>query len=547
MDASGEDAFDYVIVGAGTAGCVLANRLSADPKARVCLLEAGPPDNSFKIRIPAAVAAAIGDPRFGWGYASTPQAGAGGRPIFIPRGRVVGGSSSINGMAYFRGHPRDFDDWSKLHGAAGWSYAEVLPYFKRSENNEAWPSSPYHGVGGEMNVIDIPRNNPLIDTFLAATDQLQIKRNPDFNAADPEGVGPRQATIRRGRRVSMASAFLHPVQNRRNLTVISGAMVSRVVIENRRATGVEVETEGGKRRVAARREVILSGGAYGSAQVLLLSGVGDGEALKALGLECVHHLPAVGQTLGDHPAAAMAMRTEDPQSYGLSARALPRDLWNLAEYFLLGRKGPLASNLLEATGFLKTRPEAERPDLQIVFIPAHRNASGFPIPFGHGYGMIAINVRPKSRGSVRLQSPDPRKMPAIDPNFFGEPGDIETILRGLRLAERILGSPSFARLKSWRILPSIEVQSDEAWLDHIRKTAVTVHHPSGTCRMGSSPDTVVDPQLRVRGLDGLRVVDASIFPDPIAGNSNAAVVMAAEKASDMILGNPALPALEVPH
>jgi choline dehydrogenase len=547
MDASGEDAFDYVIVGAGTAGCVLANRLSADPNLRVCLLEAGPPDNSFKIRIPAAVAAAIGDPRFGWGYASTPQPGAGGRPIFIPRGRVVGGSSSINGMAYFRGHPRDFDDWAKVHGAGGWSYAEVLPYFRRSENNEAWPDSPYHGTGGEMNVIDIPRNNPLIDTFLAATDQLQIKRNADFNAADPEGVGPRQATIRSGRRVSMASAFLHPVQSRPNLTVISSAMVSRVVVENGRATGVEFETEGTKRLISARREVILSGGSYGSAQVLLLSGVGDGEALGAMGIACVHHLPGVGRNLGDHPAAATAMRTADPQSYGLSARALPRDLWNLAQYFLLGRRGPLASNLLEATGFLRSQPEAERPDLQIVFIPAHRNASGFPIPFGHGYGIIAINVRPKSRGSVKLQSPDPRTMPAIDPNFFGEDGDIEVILRGLRLAERVLGSPAFERLKSWRILPAPEVQSDEAWLDYIRKTCVTVHHPSGACRMGSSPDTVVDPELRVRGLEGLRVVDASVFPEPIAGNSNAAVVMVAEKASDMILRRSPPPAEEVPH
>jgi choline dehydrogenase-like flavoprotein len=345
----------------------------------------------------------------------------------------------------------------------------------------------------------------------------------------------------------MASAFLHPVRHRRNLTVISDATVTRVVIENRRATGVEFETDGARRRVGARREVVLSGGSYGSTQVLLLSGVGDGAALKAMGIDCVHHLPAVGRTLGDHPAAATAMRTQDPQSYGLSARALPRDLWNLAEYFLMGRRGPLASNLLEATGFLKSRPDIERPDLQIVFIPAHRNASGFPIPFGHGFGIIAINVRPKSRGSVTLQSPDPRTAPAIDPNFFSDPGDIQTILSGLRLAERILGAPAFERLKSWRILPAPEVQSDEAWLDFIRKTCVTVHHPSGTCRMGSSPDTVVDPELRVRGIEGLRVADASVFPDPVAGNSNAAVVMVAEKAADMILGKPPLPAVEVPH
>ncbi len=538
--------YDYVIVGAGTAGCVLANRLSADPNVRVCLIEAGPPDKSFKIRIPAAVAAAIGDKRFGWDFFTTPQAGAGGRKVILPRGRVIGGSSSINGMVYFRGHPRDFDEWSSVHGAAGWSYGEVLPYFKRSENNEAWPGSPYHGVGGEMNVIDIPRNNPLVDVFLAGTDSLQYRRNPDFNAADPEGFGPRQGTIRKGLRVSMASAFLDPVRGRKNLEVRSGAMVTRVLIEGGRATGVELDADGQRLRIGARREVILSAGAYGSPHLLLLSGVGDGAELNAVGIEPVHHLPAVGRTLGDHPAAAVAMRTKSPESYGLSWKALPRDIWNVAEY-LAARKGPLGSNLLEAHGFIRSQPDLERPDLQLVFIPAHRNASGFPIPFGHGFGIISINVRPKARGSVRLASPDPHAAPAIDPNLFGASGDIEAVLKGLQIGRRILAAHPFARLEAHEILPGDQVQSEADWLDHIRRTCVTVHHPSGTCRLGGSEDTVVDPELKVRGLQGLRVADASVFPEPIAGNTNASVVMVAEKASDLILGKPAPPALDVPH
>jgi choline dehydrogenase-like flavoprotein len=544
--AEGGEVFDYIIVGAGTAGCVLANRLSADPSKRVCLIEAGPPDKSYKIRIPAAVAAAIADPRFGWGYFSTPQAHVDGRKILIPRGRVVGGCSSINGMVYFRGHPRDFDDLANEHGANGWSYSEVLPYFKRSEDNRAWPGSPYHGTGGEMTVIDIPHVNPLIDVFLKATDTLQLKRNTDFNGPDPEGFGARQATIRKGLRVSMASAFLDPARRRANLSVLSDATVCRVIIENKRATGVEIDREGTRSRIACRGEVILSGGSYGSPQVLLLSGVGDPKELKAAGVEPVHELPAVGRGLGDHPAAAMAMRTKSPESYGLSWRALPRDIWNIAEY-ALARTGPLGSFLLEGHGFVKSRPGLERPDLQLVFIPAHRNASGFPIPFGHGFGIISINVRPRSRGAVTLASPDPRAAPNIDPNFLEDPEDLQTIYRGLQLGRRILAAPAFERLKAHEILPGPEVQDEAGWTAHIKKTLVTVHHPSGTCRMGSGPDAVVDPELKVRGLQGLRVADCSVFPNPIAGNSNAGVVMVAEKAADMTLGKPPLPAEDVAH
>ena len=544
--AEPQDSFDYIIVGAGTAGCVLANRLSADPAVRVCLVEAGGGDRTYKVRIPAAVAAAIGDARLGWGYSTTPQAAAGGRRVPLPRGRVIGGSSSINGMVYFRGHPRDFDDWAGAHGAKGWSYAEVLPYFKKSENNERWRDSPYHGVGGEMNVIDIPRHNPLIDNYLAAAELLQFRRCVDFNGPDPEGFGPRQATIRRGMRVSMASAFLDPARRRPNLTVLSETPTLRILVEQRRAVGVEVESRGAKRRLSARREVIVSAGAYGSPHLLLLSGIGDAETLKAVGIDSVHHLPAVGRNLGDHPAAPVAMRTTSPESYGLSWRALPRDAWNILEY-LLFRAGPLGSNLLEAHGFIRSRPDLDRPNVQLVFIPAHRNASGFPIPFGHGFGIISINVRPKSRGAVTLASPDPRAAPAIDPNLLAEGEDCEAVVQGLRIARRMLGSAPFARFNANEIIPGAAVQTEAEWLDYLRRSVVTVHHPSGTCAMGGSPDTVVDPELRVRGLEGLRVVDASVFPEPIAGNTNAAVVMVAEKASDLILGRPAPAPLEVAH
>ncbi len=530
-----EDTFDYIIVGAGTAGCVLANRLSADRNARVCLVEAGGSDRSAKIQVPAAVAAAIGDPKFSWGYSTAPQAAAGGKRVPLPRGRVIGGSGSINGMVYFRGHPADFDDWSGVHGATGWSYRELLPYFKRSENNETWTDSPYHGRGGLMNVIDIPRNNPLVDVFLSATDSLQYRRNADFNGPDPEGFGPRQATIRKGKRVSTASAFLDPARSRPNLVVMTDVLVERVAIEDGRATGLDIEVGGQKRRLAARKEVVLTAGAYGSPHILLLSGIGDAAELAAAGVAEKHNLPAVGRNLADHPAAAMAMRTQDPQSYGLSWRALPRDVWNLAEYALF-RGGPLASNLLEAHGFIHSRPDIERPDLQLVFIPAHRNASGFPIPFGHGYGIISINVRPKSRGAVTLASPDPREAPVIDPKLFDVPEDMDVVLRGLELGRRILAAPSFARLKSHEILPGPEVQTEDQWRDHIRRTCVTVHHPCSTCRMGGDSGSVVDAELRVRGIQGLRVADASVIPQVVAGNTNAGVVMVAEKAADLILG-----------
>ena len=530
--------FDFIIVGAGSAGCVLANRLSADKDVTVCLLEAGPADDYLPMRIPPLIGMAV--QKFNWGYSTAPQAHLEGRRVPLPRGRVLGGSSSINGMAYFRGHPGDFDDWARA-GNPGWSYRDVLPYFIRSENNAAFPNSPYHGVDGPMSVVSIARPNPLVHNFVRATSALDLKHNEDFNAADPEGFGTRQATIRSGRRESMATAFLNPVKHRQNLTILTDHFVDRIVIENLRATGVDVQSAAGARRLSARREVLLCAGTYGSPATLMHSGVGDGALLAALGIATLHHVPEVGRNLRDHPSAEVRMSTDSIEPYALTWRALPRNAWNLIEYLTL-RRGPISGNVFEATGFTRSRPDLPRPDLQLAFMPAARTTK--PLPLEHGYGIISIAVRPKSRGSVTIASPDPRQAPVIDPNYLDHPDDIATIRFGLELGRRILATQPFEKYRGEELVPGRATQDAAALDAYIRRTAAGVHHPSSTCRMGTD-GAVVDAQLRVRGMSGLRVVDASIFPTLVAGNTNAAVVMVAEKAADMILGRPAPAPAEV--
>ncbi len=533
--------FDFIIVGAGSAGCVLANRLSADPNTTVCLIEAGGRDSHPFIHIPAAVGAAIGTPSLGWGYWTTPQPGLDGRRLPIPRGRVLGGSSSINGMVYNRGQPKDYDDWAAM-GNPGWSYREVLSYFRRSENNETFPASMYHGAGGELNVSDVARPNPMTRDFLSAMAELQFRACPDFNGPDPEGYGPRQANIKAGRRESMATAFLNPVRRRANLHIETGALVRRVVIEGGRATGVEIQfKDGAVRTIAARREVVLCGGAIGSPQILQLSGVGDGEALKALGIEVKRHLPGVGGNFHDHLAVLVQMLMKDPTSYGISLRALPRGAWNVLEYALF-RRGPFASNVFETNAFLRTSPELDRPDVQFVFQPARRNKGTFPLPLGHGFVMSTVLLYPKSRGRISLASPDPSEAPVIDPNLLSHPDDYAPMLRAIALSRRVFASHNFDRYHAAEFQPGPQVTAEEDLKAYIRRSAVTVHHPCGTCRMGRDGTAVVDPELRVRGVEGLRVADASIFPLLVGGNTNAPVVMVAEKAADMILGRPPLPA-----
>lgn len=535
--------FDYVIVGAGTAGCVLANRLSEDQSNRVCLIEAGSKDSHPFIHVPALVAAAMVKPDIVWGYWSAPQPGLNGRKVPIPRGRVLGGTSSINGMVYIRGNPRDYDDWAAA-GNRGWSYQDVLPYFLRSENNEAFDGSPYHGKGGPMNVLSIKRPNRLNAAFWEAMRSLGYRRNDDFNGADTEGYGPRQGTIKAGRRESGTTAFLRPAMSRPNLKVVTSALVTRVVVENRRATGVDIQQNGETKRIVARREVILSAGTFGSPQILLLSGIGDGAALQALGIAVQHDLSGVGANYHDHVASGVLMRTSNSTSYGISLKALPRGAWNVLEY-LLARKGPFASNVFESHAFVKSTSGRDRPDLQIVFQPARRNQSTFPLPLGHGYNISVVLLYPKSRGRVALSSPDPHAAPIIDPNILGEPEDFDPLVRGLKLARRILATPAFAPYNGSEFLPGSKVASDDDFKSYLRDTTATVFHPAGSCRMGVDDAAVVTPELKVRGVDGLRVADASIFPRLMGGNTNAPVVMVAEKAADMIVGRTPPPPIQL--
>jgi choline dehydrogenase len=543
MRGTDTQTYDYVIVGAGTAGCVLANRLSEDRTTTVCLIEAGGWDSHPFIHIPAMVGAAIGTPRLNWRFMTTPQPNLANRRIPIPRGRVVGGSGSINGMAYHRGYPTDFDDWAR-EGNPGWSARDVLPYFLRSENNRFYPGSPHHHLGGPIDVVHIDRPNPLNGTFIEAMASLgEFKRCDDFNGPNPEGFGLRQGTIRNGRRASTAATYLRPALRRANLHVMTDQLVSRVVIESARATAVELENAGEKRQVGARREVLVCAGAIQSPQVLMLSGVGDGDALRKLGIEVTRHLPAVGANLHDHLAVGVLMETRNTESYGISLPTLPRGAMHLLQY-LLSRTGPLASNVFESNAFIRSAPGLSRPDLQIVFQPARRNRNTFPLPLGHGFAVNAVLLYPQSRGSVTLASPNPRDYPLIDPNLLSAPEDLPPLVRGVKLARRILAAPSFARYHATEVSPGPAVQGDSAIEDYIRKSAATVHHPVSTCRMGNDANSVVDSQLRVHGVEGLRVVDASVFPSIIGGNTNATVVMIAEKAADMMLGIPAPAARE---
>ncbi|MBF8269934.1 MAG: putative oxidoreductase [Gammaproteobacteria bacterium] len=532
------ESFDYIIAGAGSAGCVLANRLSAEPGVRVALIEAGHRDYHPFIHVPAATGAAIGTASLNWRFETAPQANLKNRRLPHHRGRGLGGSSAINGMVYFRGHPLDFDDWTAL-GARGWSYADVLPYFKRSENNLTYHNSPWHGTQGEMAVSHIKKPNPLNAVFEAAMDSLGYRYRADFNAGDPEGYGPRQMNIRNGRRESMATAFLRPVQSRQNLTIMADTLVRRVIIEGGKAVAVEIEQVGAIRQIAVRREAILAAGAIQSPQILLLSGIGDGAQLQAMGIAVQHHLPGVGANLQDHLSAPVMMETANIDSYGLSLKALPRCAWNLVEYILF-RHGALASNLFESAAFIKTRAGLDRPDLQLVYQPARKMLKGAPIPIGHGFVLNPVNLYPRSYGRLSLASPDPHAAPIIDPNLLADPADIRPLLKGIEISRRVFAAPAYARYRAVEVGPGAEITSENGLIEYIKDIAYTVNHPVSTCRMGTGAVDVVDAELRVHGLVGLRVADASIFPKMVGGNINAAVVMVAEKAADMILGRPPL-------
>jgi len=533
--------FDYVVVGGGSAGAAVAARLGEAAGRTTCLLEAGGADSHPFIHVPSFVAAAIHTKSLNWNFATVPQPGMADRRIPVPRGKVLGGSGSINGMVYFRGHPTDYDDWAD-QGCTGWSYAEVLPYFTRTENNEDYPASVFHGKDGPINVKLVEGPNALNYAFMDGLASLQFPSCPDFNGPNPEGYGRRQGLIGKGRRQSTSINMLRPAAKTGRVHVETHAPVRRVLVEEGRAAGVEL-IDG--RVIHARHEVVLCAGTVQTPQLLMLSGIGPAEHLREMGIEVMLDVPGVGGNYHDHVAAPIHMETSDATSYGLSLKALPRDILQLFQYALT-RRGPLAGNVFESVAFLRTDPALARPDVQFVFQPAKRLTTKIPFPVGHGYAISPVSLYPKARGTLRLASPDPSAAPLIDPRLLSEPGETDCLVRALRIARKVFASPPFAKYHGVEVAPGPATESDEALDAYIRATGYTVHHPVGTCRMGSDEGAVVDPQLRLNGIAGLRVADASVMPSIIGGNTNAPCVMIGERAADFILGKPALPAAELP-
>lgn len=528
--------YDYIVIGGGSAGCVLARRLSDDGVTKVCLIEAGPTDNHILCRVPLGAAAFMPVKWRNWGFDTEPQPGLSGRRGYQPRGRMLGGSSGINAMIYTRGHASDYDDWARLHGADGWSFSDVLPYFKRAEANaRVSADDPLHGGEGPLQVSDLVSPHPINETFLAACDTLQLPRNGDFNGPSQDGVGYYQVTQKNGERWSAARAYLPPdVRNRHNLHVETDTRVLRILFTGRRAAGVACRQKGREIALRARAGVVLAAGAFQSPQLLMLSGIGPGEELARHGLPVLHDLPGVGQNLQDHVDFVLLYKTDDPTLPGVSLRGAAHLLREIMRW-RRERRGMLTTNFAESGAFLRSDPSQPRPDLQLHFVNALVDDHARKTHLGHGYSLHTCVLRPKSRGSVGLKGADPLLPPKIDPQFFSHPEDIDLLLKGVKLARRIMEAAPFQALNP-REMYTAGITEDAGLLEHIRRRADTIYHPVGTCRMGAADDAlaVVDPQLRLRGMEGLWVADASVMPSLIGGNTNAPTIMIAEKAADLI-------------
>jgi choline dehydrogenase-like flavoprotein len=524
--------FDHVVIGGGSAGCVLAARLSEDPGVSVALIEAGPPDKSVFIHCPAGLALLAKNGQANWAFATVPQPGLNGRRGYQPRGKVLGGSSSVNAMIYIRGQREDYDDWA-AQGNPGWSHDELLPYFRKAEHNERGADF-WHGVGGPLNVMDLRSPNRIGPSFVEAARQAGFALNRDFNGAQQDGVGTYQVTHKNGERFSAAKAYLAPNRGRANLQVITDAHVTRVLTEGRRAVGVAFRQGGVLRQCRARREVLVCAGALQSPQILMLSGIGPAAQLRRHGIEVVHDLPGVGENLHDHVDVVQVWNAPKlTDLFGLSAAGTVRLLKGIVQW-RRERSGMLTTNFAEAGGFIRSRPEESRPDLQLHFVIAKLVDHGRKTVFGHGFSCHVCLLRPSSRGSLKLASADPMAAPLIDPNFLAERDDTERLVRGFKIMRRILQQPALAGFGGRESAVSAQAQSDEQIEQFVRNHADTIYHPAGTCRMGPGPMDVVDAQLRVKGMQGLRVVDASIMPRLVSGNTNAPTIAIAEKAAEMI-------------